>query len=234
MLEASFMLKSYVWVGGVGWVAHKILVSAPVPLELILTGFDWVGGWAFGVWVLGRGLTILSSLWYDSSYDFDPQLPRAWHGLHELLHRVQLQHHPRVLQDRWCYTNYSIIWQRFRHYDDAIIRSALSTNIYWPTHWMFVQSKHWGDTSLSAICCCQGQASDYVCIYYSLQSLSGIWRGSRRRSRQLLTRDTSELHNINHRPGQMTDFFRKMRTLGLPVNSLKKTTQTGCEEMPAI
>ena len=30
-----------------GWggrvVAHKILVSAPVPLEWILTGFDWVG-----------------------------------------------------------------------------------------------------------------------------------------------------------------------------------------------
>ena len=34
-----------------GWVvAHKILVSAPVPLELILTGFDWVaaGPWGFG------------------------------------------------------------------------------------------------------------------------------------------------------------------------------------------
>ena len=46
------------WGGGgvvVGWwVAHKILVSAPVPLELILTGFDW----ALGVWDLGRGLTI--------------------------------------------------------------------------------------------------------------------------------------------------------------------------------
>ena len=26
-----------------GVVAHKILVSAPVPLELILTGFDLVG-----------------------------------------------------------------------------------------------------------------------------------------------------------------------------------------------
>ena len=50
------MLKSYVWVGG--WVAHRILVSAPVPLELILTGFDWVEAWAFGVWVFGRGLTI--------------------------------------------------------------------------------------------------------------------------------------------------------------------------------
>ena len=46
------MLKSYGW-GGVGWwVAHKILVSAPVPLELILTGFDWVGSgpWGFGFW----------------------------------------------------------------------------------------------------------------------------------------------------------------------------------------
>ena len=34
------------------WVAHKILVSAPVPLELILTGFDWVGDgpWGFGIW----------------------------------------------------------------------------------------------------------------------------------------------------------------------------------------
>ena len=30
----------------------KILVSAPVPLELILTGFDWVGAepWGFGFW----------------------------------------------------------------------------------------------------------------------------------------------------------------------------------------
>ena len=47
------MLKSY---RVVGW--HKILVSAQVPLELFLTGFDWVGGWALGVWVLGWGLTI--------------------------------------------------------------------------------------------------------------------------------------------------------------------------------
>ena len=33
-------------------VAHKILVSAPVPLELILTGFDWVGAgpWGCGIW----------------------------------------------------------------------------------------------------------------------------------------------------------------------------------------
>ena len=46
------MLKSCGW-GGVGWVmAHKILVSAPVPLELILTGFDWVGA---GPLVLGFG-----------------------------------------------------------------------------------------------------------------------------------------------------------------------------------
>ena len=48
------MLKSYGvgGVGGVGWVAHKILVSAPVPLELILTGFDWVGAGfrGFGFW----------------------------------------------------------------------------------------------------------------------------------------------------------------------------------------
>ena len=44
--------------GGVGWVAHKILVSAPVPLELILTGFDWVGAGPWGFGDLGRGLTI--------------------------------------------------------------------------------------------------------------------------------------------------------------------------------
>ena len=51
------MLKSFGvvvgwWGGGVGWVAHKILVSAPVPFELILTGFDWVGAgpWGFGIW----------------------------------------------------------------------------------------------------------------------------------------------------------------------------------------
>ena len=49
------MLKSYRvggvggW-GGVGWC--KILVSAPVPLERILTGFDWVGAgpWGIGIW----------------------------------------------------------------------------------------------------------------------------------------------------------------------------------------
>ena len=30
----------------------KILVSAPVPLELILTRFDWFGAgpWGFGIW----------------------------------------------------------------------------------------------------------------------------------------------------------------------------------------
>ena len=38
------------WWGGM--VAHKILVSAPVHLELILTGFDWAGAgpWGFGFW----------------------------------------------------------------------------------------------------------------------------------------------------------------------------------------
>ena len=60
------MLKSWGWwvgwVGGVGGVvAHKILVSAPVPLELILTGFDWVGAGPWGFGDLGRGLTILNS-----------------------------------------------------------------------------------------------------------------------------------------------------------------------------
>ena len=48
------MLKSWGWVGGWGGVvvAYKILVSAPVPLELILTVFDWVraGPWGFGFW----------------------------------------------------------------------------------------------------------------------------------------------------------------------------------------
>ena len=36
--------------GVVGW--PKILVSAPVPLELIFTGFDWVGAGplGFGYW----------------------------------------------------------------------------------------------------------------------------------------------------------------------------------------
>ena len=57
------MLKSYRvgwWGGGVVVVAHKILVSAPVPLELILTGFDWVGAGDLGVWDLGQGLTKIS------------------------------------------------------------------------------------------------------------------------------------------------------------------------------
>ena len=38
-------------------MAQKILVSAPVPLELILTGFDWVGAGPWGFGDLGRGLT---------------------------------------------------------------------------------------------------------------------------------------------------------------------------------
>ena len=45
------MLKSYrvVGWGGVVVVAHKILVSAPVPLELILTGLGLgLGGLGFG------------------------------------------------------------------------------------------------------------------------------------------------------------------------------------------
>ena len=54
------MLKSY-RVGGGWWVAHKILVSATVPLELILTGLDWVGAGPWGFGDLGRGLTILKN-----------------------------------------------------------------------------------------------------------------------------------------------------------------------------
>ena len=46
------MLKSYGWVGGVGWMAPKIIESAPVPFWPLLaplgpfgvgTGLDWVG-----------------------------------------------------------------------------------------------------------------------------------------------------------------------------------------------
>ena len=47
----------------VGWggvvVAHKILVLAPVPLELILAGFDWVGT---GPWGLGFGTGLDNSI----------------------------------------------------------------------------------------------------------------------------------------------------------------------------
>ena len=56
------------WWGGV--VAHKILVSAPVPLELILTGFDWVGAGPWGFGDLGRGLTI--SNYFATVYIEDP------------------------------------------------------------------------------------------------------------------------------------------------------------------
>ena len=57
--------------GWVGWVAHKILVSAPVPLELILTGFDWVGAGPWGFGDLGRGLTI------DTNFHFHYSLMRG-------------------------------------------------------------------------------------------------------------------------------------------------------------
>ena len=47
------MLKSYVWWGGgVGWVAHEILVSAQGPLVLVL------GLKGLGLRVWGQGLTI--------------------------------------------------------------------------------------------------------------------------------------------------------------------------------
>ena len=63
------------WGGGVGW--PKILVSAPVPLELILTGIDWVGAGPWGFGVLGRGLTI----WLPSMVDY--RLPHVLPlGLH--------------------------------------------------------------------------------------------------------------------------------------------------------
>ena len=48
--------KSELDIGGRETCLHSarymILVSAPVPLELILTGFDWVGAgpWGFGFW----------------------------------------------------------------------------------------------------------------------------------------------------------------------------------------
>ena len=49
-----FLVQFMVWflVHGSWWVDHKIFVSAPVPLELIFTGFDWVGAglWGFGFW----------------------------------------------------------------------------------------------------------------------------------------------------------------------------------------
>ena len=41
-------------------VFDNVLLEVEVPLELILTGFDWVG--ALGVWVLGPGLTIIMAL----------------------------------------------------------------------------------------------------------------------------------------------------------------------------
>ena len=46
----------------VGW--GKILVSAPVPLELSLTGFEL----GLGVWVLGQGLTIPFEACFCSSH----------------------------------------------------------------------------------------------------------------------------------------------------------------------
>ena len=39
------MLKSYRVVGGMGWVAHEILVSAPVPFW----GFGDLGVWGLGL-----------------------------------------------------------------------------------------------------------------------------------------------------------------------------------------
>ena len=53
----SFTLKSYGWLGGVvGWLIHKILVSAPVPFwNGLVSGFDWVGA-GLG---LVTGLTIM-------------------------------------------------------------------------------------------------------------------------------------------------------------------------------
>ena len=50
------MLKSYVWGGGVGWVAHKILESAQGPLVLLL-----------GLW-FGPGLENIKT-WVNDTYN---------------------------------------------------------------------------------------------------------------------------------------------------------------------
>ena len=50
------MLKSYVWGGGVGWVAHKILESAQGPLVLVL-----------GLW-FGPGLENIKT-WVNDTYN---------------------------------------------------------------------------------------------------------------------------------------------------------------------
>ena len=48
----------------VGW--PKILVSAPVPLELILTGFDWVGA---GLGGLGFGTGLDKMIKFSTSLE---------------------------------------------------------------------------------------------------------------------------------------------------------------------
>ena len=45
------MVKSYMWSGG--WVAHVIIVTAPVP---------WFGD--LGIWGLGTGLVNIEKLYY--------------------------------------------------------------------------------------------------------------------------------------------------------------------------
>ena len=64
MWDPSFMLKSWGVVGG--WVAYRILVSAPVPFWIYL-GRNWVGlgwDWVWGDWGLrGWGLGLDSKSW---------------------------------------------------------------------------------------------------------------------------------------------------------------------------
>ena len=59
-----------------GWVAHKILVSAPVPLELILTGLRLgLGGLGFG--------TGLDNIFYDvKPFDLNLSLT-IYEGVHQ-------------------------------------------------------------------------------------------------------------------------------------------------------
>ena len=72
MIERSkFYQSTCIQYNGVGWVvAHKILVSAPVPLELILTGLGLgLGGLGFGTG-LDNNLAVLNISFYKNNEDF--------------------------------------------------------------------------------------------------------------------------------------------------------------------
>ena len=68
---------------------------------------------------------------------------------------------------------------------------------------------------------------------FSLQNLSGFLQGSKSQILNLSSGPTSKFYSIFFLPlSNIKIIVRQMRTLGLPLGSLRKTPQTNCSKLP--